>query len=432
MAAKKKSLLDGEEVIPEKKPKKKSRLNGEGTIYPKIVKKKRKNGEEYELNYIEAQIMINGKRDSRTFKTKREAAAWLLEKREEVNKGIYLESNKIKFKDYAETFLKDKEREGKKHTTLTGWKLYLDKHILPSLGNTMLKDISTVMINNFYDEKLGITSQRKKASKTEDKKGELISPNTVIFFHRIIHNILNHAVKQRLLSYNPASACSKPKPVKPQINILTVEEVVKILEVASTHNLKKDGTINENINPSYYPALLVDVYTGLRRSELMGLKWKYVDLDNGLLTITETLLQTNNKTYQDDDTKTYAGKRTVSIPSEVVEVLRKHKEYIGETEYVFCNRKGDRPDPHNFNRFFQKVLEKAGITKHVRVHDLRHTNVSMMVLQDVNPKDISKRIGHSSYSFTMQTYAHIMPETDMKTANKLSELLQKPAENPVK
>jgi len=414
--------------------KKKARLNGEGTIYDKVVKKKRTNGEEYELNYIEAQIMIDGKRESKTFKLKKDAKAWLQEKQDEVNKGTYIESNKIKFKEYAETWLKDKEREGKKNTTITGWKLYLDKHILPSLGNLMLKEITTAKLNKFYDEKLGINSQRKKDSKVEEKKSEPISPNTVIHFHRIIHNILNHAVKQRLLSYNPATACSKPKAVKPEINILTVEEVLKILEVASKHNIKKDGTVNENINPSYYPALLVDVYTGLRRSELMGLKWKYVDLDNGIITIAETLLQgTDNKIYQDDDTKTYAGKRTISIPSEVVAVLRKHKEHIGETEYVFCNRAGQRPDPHNFNRFFQKVLEKSGITKHVRVHDLRHTNVSMMVLKNVNPKDISKRIGHSSYSFTMQTYAHIMPETDMKTANKLSELLlQKPADNAAK
>ncbi|MBP2629284.1 MAG: integration/recombination/inversion protein, partial [Firmicutes bacterium] len=237
------------------------------------------------------------------------------------------------------------------------------------------------------------------------------------------------AVKQRLLSYNPATACSKPKAVKPKINILTVEEVLKILEVASTYIIKKDGSINENLHPGYYPALLVDVYTGLRRSELMGLKWKYVDLDNGVLTIAETLLQTNKEIYQDDDTKTYAGKRTVSIPSEVVEVLRKHKEYVDDkAEYVFCNKKGQCPDPHNFNRFFKSILKKAGITKNVRVHDLRHTNVSMMVLQNVNPKDISKRIGHSNYAFTMQTYAHIFPDTDMKTANKLSELLQKPSE----
>jgi len=411
--------------------KKKARLNGEGTIYDKVVKKTRTNGEEYELNYIEAQIMIDGKRESKTFKLKKDAKAWLQEKQDEVNKGTYIESNKIKFKDYADTWLKDKIREGKKNTTITGWKLYLDKHILPSLGNMILKEITTAKLNKFYDEKLGIASKKKQDSKVEEKKNEQISPNTVIHFHRIVHNILNHAVKQRLLSYNPATACSKPKAVKPQINILTVEEVIKILEVASQHNIKKDGSINESINPSYYPALLVDVYTGLRRSELMGLKWKYVDLDNGILTIAETLLQgTDNKIYQDDDTKTYAGKRTISIPDEVVAVLRKHKEFIGDTEYVFCNRKGERPDPHNFNRFFQKVLEKAGIAKHVRVHDLRHTNVSMMVLQNVNPKDISKRIGHSSYSFTMQTYAHIMPETDMKTANKLSELLlQKSTEN---
>jgi integrase len=427
--AEKEDLVNSEEVAPKKK-KTKSRQNGEGTIYDKVVKKKRKNGEEYELNYIEAQIMINDKRETKTFKGKREAAAWLQKKREEVSKGIYIVSNKVKFKEFAETWLKNKEIEGKRDTTLSTWRLYLNKHILPSLGAIALKDITTAKLNSFYSEKMEINSQRKRDSKTEEKKNESISPNTVIHFHRIIHNILNHAVKQRVLAYNPATACSKPKAVKPQINILTVEEVVKLLETARLYNIKKNGDINEKVNRSYYPALIVAVYTGLRRSELLGLKWKHVDLDNGLLNIAETLLQvTGKKAYQEDDTKTYAGKRTISVPSEVVEVLRKHKEGMDEkTEYVFCNNNGGTPDPHNFNRFFGRILVKAGITKHVRVHDLRHTNVSMMVLQNVNPKDISKRIGHSSYSFTMQTYAHIMPDTDMKTAEKLSALLQKPAE----
>ncbi|SFL66005.1 tyrosine-type recombinase/integrase [Pelosinus propionicus] len=426
----KEDLVNNGDVAAKKK-KTKSRQNGEGTIYDKVVKKKRKNGEEYELKYVEAQIMINNKRCTKTFKGKREASAWLQKKREEASKGIYIVSNKVKFKEFADTWLKDKEIEGKKETTLSGWRLYLDNHILPSLGSIALKDITTEKLNSFYSEKMGTNSQRKRDSKTEEKKNEPISPNTVIHFHRIIHNILNHAIKHRILAYNPATACSKPKAVKPQINILTVEEVVKLLETARLYNIKKNGEINEKVNQSYYPALVVAVYTGLRRSELMGLKWKYVDLDNGILTITETLLQiTGKKAYQEDDTKTYAGKRTIAVPSEVIEILSKHKEYMGDTEYVFCNNKRGTPDPHNFNRFFEKLLVKAGIEKHVRIHDLRHTNVSMMVLQGVNPKDISKRIGHSSYSFTMQTYAHIMPETDMKTAEKLSELLQKSTEKP--
>lgn len=406
---------------------KKGRLNGEGTIYDKEVKKKRKNGEEYVLKYVEAQIMIDGQRLSKTFKSKGEASAWLLQKRDEVRKGIHVETDKITFAEFSDIWLKDKQREGKKPTTISGWKMYLDKHINPSIGETALQKITTVQLNKFYDDKLGINSNKKHSSKDQEKHEEPISPNTVIHFHRIIHNILNHAVKQRMLSYNPASVCSKPKAVKPEINILTVEEVLKLLDIASKHNIKKNGEINKSINPSYYPALVVAVYGGLRRSELFGLKWKYVDFENSTITIAETLLKdSNNKIYQDDDTKSYAGKRTISLPVEVMELLKHHKEFIGETDYVFSNRNGERPDPHNFNRFFDKLLEKAGITKSVRVHDLRHTNVSLLVKQNVNPKDISKRIGHSSYSFTMQTYAHIFPQTDKETAEKLSNLLQKP------
>ena len=119
--------------------------------------------------------MINGKRESKTFRAKKDASAWLLEKRDEVSKGTHIESNKIKFKEYAETWLNDKIREGKKNTTITGWKLYLDKHILPSLGNTVLKDITTVMINKFYDEKLGVKSKKKQDSKVEERRMNLLA-----------------------------------------------------------------------------------------------------------------------------------------------------------------------------------------------------------------------------------------------------------------
>lgn len=404
----------------------KARLNGEGTIYDKTVKKTKKDGTEYTLKYKEAQIMIDGERLSKTFKTKGEAAAWLLEKRDEVNKGTYTGKQKVKFGEFAETWLSDKAREGKKHTTLTGWKQYLDNHILPVFANAPLKEITTTRLNKFYDDKLKIASGKKRDSKDEDKKSEKISPNTVIHFHRIINNILNHAVRQRLIAYNPAAACSKPKAVKADINILTIEEVRRLLDVAKLHNVKKDGTVNESLNKSYYPALLVALYSGCRRSEFLGLRWSNVDFNVGTITICETLLQsTDNKIYQEDDTKSYAGKRTIAMPAEVMEVLRQHK---GETDYVFANRNGERPDPHNFNRWFAKLLPKAGIEKHVRVHDLRHTNVSLLVNAGVNPKDISTRIGHANYSFTMQTYAHIMPHTEFETANKLSALLENKAE----
>lgn len=406
----------------------KKRCNGEGSIDKKIVKMTNVKGEEYELEYFVARIMVNGERFSKTHKLQRVVSAWLLDKRNEANRGIQLDKSKMKFKDFATIWLADKTMEGKAHTTLTAWKLYLDRHILPSLGNVILKDLTTTMINKFYADKLGTNSKKKQGGITGEST--LISPNTVIHFHRIICNILNHAVRQMIIGHNPSMACSKPKAVKPTIEILTVDEVMKVLEIAKMHNVKLDGTVKQNMNPSYYPALLVDVYTGLRRSELMGLKWKYVNLDDGILTIAETLLQsTDNKIYQNQGTKSDAGTRTIDIPPHVAEVLRKHKEYVGDTEYVFCNCAGDRPDPHNFYRFFKRLLEKAGVTKNIRLHDIRHGNVSMLAMMGMNVNDISSRIGHSNTSFTMDTYAHVFATTDRQASNKLSELLYKPIEN---
>lgn len=416
--------------------KKRSRANGEGTIVKKIIKRKNKKGEEYTLEYWEAQLTIGYKeakdkdgnaiinkktglpkliqdRISISGKTKGEVSKRLQEEQDKLKKNKHVEPSKMLYSDYLDKWLDFKENNAKlKRSTISGYKIFLERHIKPGLGAYPIQKITLPMIDKFYGDKL--------------KEG--VHPRTIHNFHTIVHNSLKQAVKDLIIPFNPAENTTLPKVERKEMQFLTVDEVKKLLEIASQYGINKDGSIGKHHNMSFYPALLVEIYTGMRRSELLGLKWKYVDLDQGIIQIRETLIETKDDIFVDTP-KTETSRRNIAIPESVVEVLRKQKELTGNYEYVFTTKLGNPFNPRNFNRFIYSLLDKAGINRGVRVHDLRHTHVSLLLTQGVNPKEIQKRLGHASFSTTMDIYAHIMPDADRKAANKLSDLLaEKPHE----
>ena len=411
--------------------KKKSRSSGEGTINKKVIKRKNKNGEEYELVYWEAQLTIGYKeaKDRRTGKviidkktgkpkiiqdrisisgkSRGEVVTKLQKKQDDLKKNKYVEPNRMLYSEYLDKWLDFKENNAQlKRSTISGYKLYIDRHIKPELGAYAIQKITLPMIDKFYGDKL--------------KEG--IQPRTIHNFHTIIHNSLKQAVKDLIIPFNPAENATLPKVQSKEMQFLTVEEVKRVLDIASHYGSNKDGSVSKRNNLSYYPALLLEVYTGIRRSELLGLKWKYVDLDNGIIKIEETLIETKDDIFIDTP-KTESSRRVIAIPQPVIDILKKQKEITGNYEYVFTSKLGNPFNPRNFNRFFYSILDKAGIKRSVRVHDLRHTHVSLLLTQGVNPKEIQKRLGHASFGTTMNIYAHIMPDADRKAADKLTELL---------
>lgn len=360
----------------------KFRANGEGTIHKRVRKCVDKNGKEYERIYWEARLTAgykkakdkngkiildkNGKpkmiqeRINISGRTRAEVVEKMKEKQEELRHNKYVEPTSLTFGEYLDRWLKYKQNNVKlKRSTITGYRGYIENHIKPALGDYPVQRLTPLLIEQFYGDKL--------------KAG--LNPKTIHRFHAIIHNALKQATKEEIVKLNIADNVTLPKTQNKEIQILTEEEVKRLLEAAKSFGLKKDGTPTKNHNRSFYPALITEIYTGLRRAELLGLKWRYVDLEQGTIRIQETLMETNDGIYTDTP-KTESSKRVISIPAPVVDVLKEHKKFNGTGEYVFTTNTGDRFYPHSFYRMFHKVLKLAGINRRVRPHDLRHTHAT--------------------------------------------------------
>lgn len=179
----------------------------------------------------------------------------------------------------------------------------------------------------------------------------------------------------------------------------------------------------------------MEMGTGLRRGELLGLKWEDIDLKAGTVTIRRQLVLLNGKPVWHDHPKTNAGGRTITLPEDVIEVLRFHqrrqdneKEFCGsayeDSGLVFSQPNGRRISPRNFVRHFDLLLDKAGV-RHIPFHGTRHTHATELLAAGVDLKTIQKRLGHSSFHVTADFYAHIGEELQRDAAAKANEVLNR-------
>ena len=192
---------------------------------------------------------------------------------------------------------------------------------------------------------------------------------------------------------------------------------MKILPLDSLSTFFKEAK-NSGVFELYY----IDLATGLRRGELLGLKWSDIDLDNGILHIRRQIMRQNGQVIE-APLKTKNSYRSVPIGTGAIEVLEKQKKKIGNTsEYVFPSPTGGPMSPDSVLHMLQRVLKRAGLER-IRFHDLRHT-FSVLALQNgVDIKTLSAMLGHYSAGFTLDTYAHVTTSMQTKAANTVSSFL---------
>ncbi|NPV54823.1 MAG: site-specific integrase [Firmicutes bacterium] len=229
---------------------------------------------------------------------------------------------------------------------------------------------------------------------------------------------LREAEKLGLISRNPADLVDLPKVERKVPVTLTLEEAERSLEVLQGTYL-------------YIPALLA-IATGARRGEILGLRWEDVELDKGLITITQELLRVERE-YVFRQPKTRGSVRPIPIPPFVVEELRAHKlqqkkwrlaagSAWQDTGLVCTHEDGSLINPDSLSPYFIKVMKKAGFP-HITFHGLRHTHATLLLKWNVHPKKVSERLGHSSIQLTMDTYSHVMPTMQDEAVQLLEENL---------
>lgn len=320
--------------------------------------------------------------------------------------------NDILFADYLLLWL-----EETKHTiseeTYYSYRNTVKNVICPYFRERKIKlcDLKGFDIQSFY------------AHKMETDK---VSANTIHHYHANIHKCLSYAVKTDRLKSNPSDKVELPSKEKHLANFYSVEDCKKILEVAKSSKIEI--------------VVYLAAKFGLRRGEIIGLRWDCVDFDNKVLYIRGTMSDRGASgskvanTHYKPNAKTDASYRAFPMSDATIEYLKnvkawqdKRKQYPGYnlewSDYVCVRVNGDLIPLEYVTRVFPKMCENAGM-KRLRLHELRHTNVSLLLEKNMNMKEISAWSGHSTISTTMNIYGHLQAKTKTKMATAIDELLE--------
>ena len=267
-----------------------------------------------------------------------------------------------------------------------------------------LNDLSTLHLQQFY-KKLLAEGRVERIESQKQPRG--LSAKTVRNIHQIISSALKLAVEQRLIAHNPADGCALPKVERKEMQTLPIEQLTSFLREA------KDS----GVFALYY----IDLTTGLRRGELLGLKWSDIDLEKGDLRVQRQIGRINGKIIE-MPLKTKNAYRTPPLSADAIDVLKMQKCKVGNSEWVFPSPTGGPMSPDSVLHMLQRVLKRAGLPR-IRFHDLRHTFATMALQNGVDVKTVSSMLGHYSAGFTLDTYAHVTTDAQLKAAQTMGNIL---------
>ncbi len=360
---------------------------------------------------------VTGKKKQKWYTVKgnrRDAQKELTRLLRDIDTGEYSDPANLTLGAYLEKWLSDYARPTVSEKTYERYAEIIHNDIIPNLGHLLLGKIRPLDIQHYYSGAL--VSGRK------DGKGGL-SPRTVLHYHRILREALQQAVKWQLIGRNPSDSVEPPRPRHMEMKVLDNTQVITLLESTKGHRF-------------YLPVLLA-VCTGLRRGEILALKWSDIDFGKSALMVKRSLQETKTG-IAFKDTKTARSRRTVSLSQLELDALMLEKKKQDELKEILgavyqnnelvCAQDDGRPIiPRCLTAAFEHLLVKAGLPK-IRFHDLRHTHATILLSQNVHPKVVSERLGHSTVGITLDTYSHVLPNMQEEAARKFHDALQAASE----
>lgn len=345
------------------------------------------------------------------FRTKGEALKYLAEIQSAKQQGSYVQPAKVTLGQYlTESWLPAQEQRLRR-SSLSDYRDRINNYVLPTLGGIPLQDLNAAHLDRLYADLLAHGGRR----------GQPLAPKTVRNVHAVISKALSAATRKRLVNRNVALDADPPKvrgPGEREMETWTPEELRLFLQGIAHHRLA--------------PAYLLSASTGMRRGEVLGLRWRDIDLDNATVAIRQTLISVRYEITLSEP-KTARGHRTISLDPATVAVLRAHlamqqaeRDRYGEAyedhNLVFARPDGRPLHPDYFSQTFDRTVKRLGLKK-VRLHDLRHTYATLALRAGVDPKTVSARLGHATVAFTLDVYTKAVPQLDREAADKIADLI---------
>lgn len=323
---------------------------------------------------------------------------------QEIEQNAFVKRDRLTLGAYLDQWLKDYCWPSLTPRSAESYAYIVSHHITPALGRMMLTELRPEHIQRLYSGKQAT-----------------LSPRTVRYIHSTLHKSLGVAVRIGKLSINPADRVYPPKLKRNEMQTWDEAELNRFLEYAK--------------RTEYYPFCYLALFTGMRRSELLGLKWGDVDLLLCQLSVRRTLHHLHNGKIEYGEPKTEKSKRLIALTPSTAMVLREHREKqdnqrailgapaLTDDALVFSHYDGKPWLPDSLTHTWARIARQAGV-KHISLHGARHSHASLMLKQGTHVKVVSERLGHANVTTTLNVYSHVLPGIQEAAALRFDDMVK--------
>jgi integrase len=401
------------------------RANGDGTVY------QRKDGRWEAAGYV--LVPGNTRRRVRVYgTTRKEALAKLTEKIVASNRGLPVPSAQGSVAAYLTYWLDAVAVHHLRENTHTRYTACVNRYLIPGLGKKKLTKLTAKDVHTWLNQlrtacqcctrSIDARRDQPRCCATGACCRKLLSPLTLTYIHSVLKSALEHAVREEEIPRNVARNVRTGTPRPRRFEPLTTNEARQFLTAARGHRL--------------HALFELALHTGLRKGELLGLRWEDLDLDRGTAAVRRTLQRTSMGGLTTLPTKTRASERRIALPTRCLHSLKHHheqqqceREAAGmawqHNGHVFATAQGGPIDPTNLTRAFTTLLRKAGLRR-IRFHDLRHSTATLLLEQGVELVVIKELLGHAHIGVTATVYAHVRLRLQRQAIDGLGTALDDP------
>jgi integrase len=333
------------------------------------------------------------------------------------HQGETVVSEKLTLGEYLTTRWLPVQESRLRKSTYDSYRRNIELHVIPALGKRQLDQLTAGDIDVFYAGLLKNGSKRRTDGKPQQKG---LSPKTVHNVHVMLNKALGDAARKGTVVRNVVALADAPSlqaRKRPEVKAWAIDQLVQFLDAIASHRM----------GPAFYFA----AHTGMRRGEVLGVRWRDLDLDAGRVSVRQALVSVAYETSV-SDVKTGTSRRTIDIDGGVVQMLRDWRETRteerdglepGRDDLVFVKADGTSMHPDIFSQLFDRTVARIDVPA-ITLHDLRHTHATLLLKAGVHVKVVSERLGHANVAFTMNVYQHILPGMQAEAADTFAMLIR--------